>query len=139
MQEPKSIRWVIYCLSAIWIFAVTYASLKAPSHNPPPFFLIFKNSDKLVHFTMYFGMCFWIFYSTIDSERKRRYVVSLMASICYGIVMEILQKLTAMGRSMDVWDALANSLGALSFLLLSAQFDRIVLRLFPRLFAGGIK
>lgn len=138
-MSKTSIRKLLYCLSAIWVFAVTYASLKAPSHNPPPFFLDFKNSDKLVHFTMYFGMCFWIFYSTIDLERKRRYVVSLLVSISYGILMEIMQKLMAIGRSMDVWDALANSVGVVSFLLLSAQFDRIVMRIFPRLFAGEIQ
>lgn len=135
MQEIKSMRWLFYCLTAIWAAAVTYASLKAPSHNPPPFFLDFDNSDKLVHFTMYFGLCFWIFYSTIGHGREHRYAVSLLVSVAYGIVMEVLQEFMAIGRSMDVWDALANSVGAACFLLLSVPFDKIMSRVFPRLFA----
>lgn len=135
MQEIKSMRWLFYCLTAIWAAVVTYASLKAPSINPPPFFLDFENSDKLVHFTMYFGLCFWIFYSTIECRRKHRYAVSLLASVAYGIVMEVTQEYMAIGRSMDVWDALANATGATSFLLLSVPFDKIMSRVFPRLFA----
>lgn len=138
MPSQTFIRAIMRSLFVLWAAAVAYASLKAPSLNPPSFFLDFKNSDKLVHFIMYFGFCFWLFYSNLGWSRKRRYIISLLISVLYGIAMEIMQEIMAIGRSMDIWDAAANTVGAACFLLASPQFDRILGRLFPGAFSASV-
>lgn len=126
-------KMILFCSTIIWVAAVTYASLKAPSMKPPPFFLDFPNSDKLIHFCMYFGMAFWLFYSLISVRSRYRYLVAFTLSVVYGIFMEIMQDVMAIGRSMDVWDAVANATGAAIFLLASAYIDVFLVKIFSPL------
>ncbi len=126
-------KYLIICCTIIWAAAVTYASLKAPSMKPPPFFLDFPNSDKLIHFCMYFGMAFWLFYSLINVRLRYRYLVAFTISVMYGIFMEIMQDVMAIGRSMDVWDVVANTTGAAIFLLASAYIDIFLVKIFSTL------
>ncbi|MFD2789132.1 VanZ family protein [Arenibacter sp. H213] len=74
--------------------------------------------DKLVHFSFYFGatvlgiMCIW--------ERKNGRITLqgtilrvVGFAILYGIIIEVLQARFTTYRHGDIWDVLANSVGAL--------------------------
>lgn len=91
--------------------AIAYLSLK-------PSVQLGEVNDKIGHFIAYFtlmfitGLAFW--------KRKREVMMTLTASISYGIFIEIGQYFVP-GRSFSVLDMLANAAGALlagGFLLL---------------------
>ena len=79
-----------------------------------------SGADKYVHFTLHFvftllwGFNFWIKLNEIIISKIVRVV---LLSLCYGIVIEILQEIVTNTRHADVFDVLANSAGATIALL----------------------
>jgi len=65
--------------------------------------------DKAAHFTAYFGLALM---ATIAVRARRRAAWYVLALIVMGGVLEILQGMT--GRDADIWDEVANTLGALT-------------------------
>ncbi len=78
--------------------------------NPNPSLHI----DKVVHIIMYFSIVFF----AMKVFPTKIYLV-IIVSISYGIMMEVLQGFTGF-RSMDFYDVVANSVGA----ILGAYFGR---------------
>lgn len=80
---------------------------------------VFKFEDKIVHFAMYFG-----FMAVILFERRRSLTVGstilllALIPVFYGILMELMQLYFTDSRKADVWDAVFNSMGALTCALL---------------------
>lgn len=72
--------------------------------------------DKYVHFTfhfvftMFWGIYYWLKYNEIKISKN---VLVLLASLFYGILIEILQETFTETRHADVYDVMANLLGAL--------------------------
>ncbi len=74
--------------------------------------------DKLVHFIFYFVAAF--LGSLFLRERTKGLIplgksilIVVLAVSLYGIIIEVLQDVYTTERSMELYDALANSLGAL--------------------------
>ncbi len=67
--------------------------------------------DKILHFIAYFF--FTVFMFNYCKELKGRYmiVISAMCVIIYGIIIEVLQQVMTSFRTLDIYDALANTLG----------------------------
>lgn len=122
----SNIRKIFIILSFVWAVAVAYACLKTPSMKPPPAFLCFPHADKLVHFMMHFGMGFLLFFSIAGVPSRSRYTIVFMTSFLYGLSIELLQHSMALGRAMDRWDIVANTVGVCTFLLL-APYANILL------------
>jgi len=87
------------------------------------------HADKIAHFCFYFGAGFLAGltlrerYNATLSETKGLLLAFLFAVI-YGIIIEVLQYSLDTGRDGNLWDALANSFGALGgFLLLKLLFS----------------
>ena len=79
-----------------------------PTSNLPeiPYF---SGEDKIIHFGMYAGLGFiacWIL--NISSNRIKSNPLILLIIVMSGVVMEILQRLKAKGRSLAYMDMLAN-------------------------------
>lgn len=125
MLTPKHFR----IASIIWILLVTYASLSTPSSIPKAGWLSFEHADKLVHFCMYFGMTFWVFFSTETRAGLQQVVLSLLLCISYGGLMEIAQSTFTMNRQADWLDFGANSFGAFAFICISSWTRSIMQRL----------
>ena len=70
--------------------------------------LAFKNSDKIVHVLFYF---FFTFFWSKAYKNKKVFLIMLSA-VVYGIVIEVLQTTITVTREADLYDMLANSLGA---------------------------
>ena len=64
--------------------------------------------DKALHFTAYFGLAGMV---CLALNADRRVIAATLGLILFGGVLEILQGFT--GRDPDIFDELANTLGAL--------------------------
>jgi len=74
--------------------------------------------DKMVHFI--FHLIFVVLGSLFLKEKTREafqpnkgILRILIVAILYGIVIEILQNVMPFGRAAEIWDVLANTMGAL--------------------------
>lgn len=113
-------RWVVF---VSYVTIIAFASLTPPSNIPK--FIYFPHIDKVVHFIMYLGFCILAAWSC-DNRRypvrdefhsgARRiwiYPLVLILAISWGLLMEIFQRLMAIGRHYSMLDLLANISGAL--------------------------
>jgi VanZ family protein len=81
-------------------------------------------SDKLLHFTAYFGLAVL---ATVALGRTRAILVATMSLVVLGGVLEILQAFT--GRDAEWLDEAANACGVLSGVALGLVLLRLVGRL----------
>ncbi|MEJ1222684.1 VanZ family protein [Sediminicola sp. 1XM1-17] len=96
---------------------ITLLSLFSFSENDLPNFEI-ANLDKLVHFTFYYvGTVFGALTIRERTHGKRGLVKSIITIVAvmvlYGIVIEVIQSELTVAREGDIFDVLANTLGAL--------------------------
>lgn len=91
-------------------------------------FINIPGLDKLIHFTWYFVLCLFLL-----SGIKRKlgvinifHIVSItILCIGYGGLLEYLQKTFFVSRSMDIFDFIANSSGAIVGALLFSSLYKI--------------
>jgi len=79
-----------------------------------------SGADKYVHFTFHFVFTLlWGFYFLLKLHEIiiPKIVSVFLLSLCYGIVIEILQEIVTKTRHVDIFDILANSVGATIALL----------------------
>jgi VanZ family protein len=85
---------------------------KVPEFNIPYF-------DKIVHFSMYFGLMLMI---TIENRKSIKSVKQLfligLIPLSYGILIEFLQSTLTVSRNGNVFDALADYAGILVWIFL---------------------
>ena len=75
-------------------------------------------SDKVMHGGAYFGLALlWIFFAVFTYQEKKllsRIVIISIASIAFGIFIEVLQDVLTNYRQLDLYDILANGIGVLA-------------------------
>lgn len=102
------------------VFITLFSLLSFPGVQTSSFTI--PHMDKAVHFTFYFVMVLLAFFAKTDwiwkgfESLKLLWAIVLFA-IGYGIIIEIIQDLSTVDRQGDPWDALANSIGAISGIL----------------------
>ncbi|WP_245738119.1 VanZ family protein [Hyunsoonleella jejuensis] len=72
--------------------------------------------DKIFHFIAYAILCllwYLVFFYRMDHSYKKAILNAVLLAIIFGIILEVLQGTLTIHRSLDVYDAIANSLGAL--------------------------
>ncbi|MDD7885577.1 VanZ family protein [Flavivirga sp. 57AJ16] len=72
--------------------------------------------DKIFHFFAYLVLTFLWFYTFLYAfkfKHKRAIVFAVILSVLFGMIIEVLQGSVTVSRSLDVYDAVANTLGAL--------------------------
>ena len=115
----------IKLLIVIWLVVIFILStLSGSSFNKIPTFKI-PHLDKIIHFIMYFILQFIVvaeYYKNSANKYKpaKFFTLSILFSITYGGIMEILQEYIFTSRTGSLADFLANSIGAIigSFALL---------------------
>ncbi|WP_136667460.1 VanZ family protein [Flavobacterium sp. H122] len=110
LSEPnKNSVW----LALGWTVMMLLLSFKAPSVNPK---YIFPNQDKVVHFMFYFVFVFlWYRYLYFLKQKGVKIIVFVVAlAVMTGIGVEFLQGALTRDRHSDIYDVLANSLGAIT-------------------------
>jgi len=104
-------------LAVIW--AVLIAVLSLVSLNSISKEINISSNDKFFHFVFYAILTVLL----LLYKRKTKYnLLIILFVIIYGIIIEILQALLTTNREADIYDAIANSLGAITGLV----FLRIV-------------
>ena len=98
-------------LAIIWTVLITVASLVSSSAIPKVNLLW---NDKIVHFLFYFFfVVFWSFALHKNFYLKKYSFIIVVFAIFYGIIIEVLQSVLTKTREADLFDAFANSLGAI--------------------------
>ena len=71
--------------------------------------------DKVAHFVFYFVFVLvWFYYFKSKNPEATIYFQLIVFAIAYGILMEICQSVFTTQRIADVYDALANTAGAIA-------------------------
>ena len=92
--------------------------------NEFPKVVLFPNADKLIHCCMYAGFTFLALWAWPEKFTGNKQFLPLLAVIVWGFSMEVLQGMTHYGRSFDLTDELANTLGFLPGWLAWRWFGR---------------
>lgn len=74
---------------------------------------LFPYADKLIHAGMYAGFTFLMLWAWPRELSGAKQFLPLLIVIAWGFFMEVLQQYSHLGRSFDLTDELANSLGFL--------------------------
>ena len=118
-------QWLRITLSLIYLAIVAFLSL-LPSKDFPQLPL-FPGADKAIHICMYLGLAVLACWSMHAEVKQKWYYAVIFFAIGWGVMMEIFQYLMHMGRSFELFDILANSVGALIgvyIYILLAQMNR---------------
>lgn len=87
-----------------------------------------SGADKYVHFTLHFvftmlwGYYLWL---KLNEIALTKIIFVVTSSLCYGILIEILQETLTTTRRADIFDVVANFSGALVALLLFILIKRL--------------
>lgn len=84
--------------------------------GPPP--IAKQTTDLVLHFSAYLLLAFIAIHAFKQKMRTRLIVLAI---VCYGVVIEVLQHFV--GRSMSVYDASANIIGAITAVAIIQIFE----------------
>ncbi len=106
-------KWPAILWSVIVFILLAMPSIQLTSEKK----IELTNIDKVIHFILFFTLVvLWGYYLQAKKSLKTKFLYSLLAvtliATSYGIVMEYVQLLT--GRDFDVWDMVADGLGAVA-------------------------
>lgn len=114
LRRGSTFTKLLLGLYTLFLFAVTLLPsdiVKAERDWLPEIFL--KNGDKVVHFTLFFIFTYLLY----QSAMVKSYVGLVLLPFFVGILIELLQYFTHQGRSFDLLDILANTIGILIMVL----------------------
>lgn len=107
-------KWALL-LVILYVLALTIASLMSLS-GMPSLGLVFE--DKIFHSLAYFIFTILLFNYFSSVQIKHALSISALIAIVYGIIIELLQYTLTTYRMFDVYDAIANTLGAIIAIVL---------------------
>jgi VanZ family protein len=109
---------VFFWAALIWTIVIAFLCLVSFNHIPR---VGLSNSDKYAHFTFHFvfsGLWFLYFSHRKGNFNKvSTFLMVFLLSFFYGVAIEMMQDLFTETRKADVFDVLANAIGALIGLL----------------------
>lgn len=102
-------KWALPVVIA-YILGLTYLSLTSISNIPS---LGSDFDDKIYHSFAYFILTL-LLYNFVNSIRNfNALLISVVIAVFYGIIVEVLQYVLTTWRTFDVFDAIANTIGAI--------------------------
>jgi len=102
------VRKLYVFLAVIWSLVILQLCLSESSQLPKIQFLY---KDKIVHFVFYLIFVFQWFKTNLFATKKKLIALFIIA-VVFGIAIEFAQKFCTTTRSFDVFDMIANTLGA---------------------------
>jgi VanZ family protein len=104
----------------LWLIVIMFACLMPGDRMPGmSFFSKIPHLDKIVHFTMYFIFALFLMSGFSRQYKKtsaKAYIFSFILSFLLGVLIEFIQE--KIGRSYDMYDMIANTVGVIVSLLL---------------------
>lgn len=114
------LRYRLAWLTGGWLLVGLVIYLSLTPHPPEP--LSFHNVDKFEHAFAYGSLALWFCQIYLSA---RSHMIAVVLLIGMGIGLEFMQKWTGY-RHFDLWDMVANSIGALlGFLLARTALGRL--------------
>lgn len=104
---------------AIGWFLLSLVLLCLPGSSLPKYpWLAAIHADKWVHTGLFGILCVLLCWSVVsekkDGKTLQKYCVLVtIGGICYGIIMEFVQKYWIANRSFELWDIVADSAGCI--------------------------
>jgi len=86
---------------------------------------IFPYFDKLVHICMYAVLSFMLLWVWNEKKRKNNNITIICIVFGWGLLMEIIQEASHLGRSFDLLDVIANVFGFIPGLLVWKLLSRM--------------
>ena len=80
-----------------------------------------ENSDKIIHFLLYFILTF-LCIKSVQMISLKKYLIISISCFIYGTIIEVFQELFTQTRKADALDVLANTLGILVAVVVSKYF-----------------
>jgi VanZ family protein len=116
--------WLRKTLAALYLAVIAVLSLMPVQDLPH--FTVFSGIDKMVHFSMYFGLAILACWS-LEIDRKRMAPIYMLLSgvFFYGVLMEILQRTMHNGRNFEFRDMIANLSGAIAGIIIYRYLDKL--------------
>lgn len=110
----KAPRWSYTALVVVGILLLTLVPQPLPDMDVP----LWEHTDKVVHALMFGGLAFVIAFDYAREKGIRSLtpgmsVVCAGVSIAFGGTIEVVQDLMGLGRSADILDFFADSVGAI--------------------------
>ncbi len=103
--------------ATIWIIIILVLCTLPGKDIPTSSFLEQIHFDKFVHFSLFGGIVFFLALAVYWQRKKVSSGLLLLfvfISASYGLAIEFVQKYYAEGRSFDLYDALADTIGAIA-------------------------
>ena len=126
-KNHSSFPFIKFVPGLAWFFLVDFLMLLPGRDIPSVSWLEDIYFDKWVHTGSFMVLTFlfsWIFYKSSynSSERLKYFIKIAIAASIWGLIIEFLQRFYIPGRSYDLLDWAADSLGSLIGLLLARKY-----------------
>ena len=100
-----------------WTLLILLVCLMPGDNLPSSSFLSFKGADKLIHFTLYLVLLIvvgkgLVNYFNPSYSSNRIIVIAFLYCLFLGVGIEFIQSVFVAGRVGDIFDVLANGIGA---------------------------
>ena len=118
-------KTIIYSLSVFYSIALIIVSLMRLNNLPN---LNTGFDDKIGHFLFYAIFCMLWFLSFHSLKIKRSLFAATTFSILFGLIIELLQGVVSDHRTSDVYDFLANTMGALTMTTLIYLKKEVIIK-----------
>ncbi len=103
-------KLLLFWKPAIWLGLICYGLFLPANELPLKTFLIIPYFDKLVHFSLFFGLSLFLFRPF--KKLKTNYLVLAPATaVLLGALLESVQHLLSSTRSSNYYDFMANAAG----------------------------
>jgi VanZ family protein len=123
------LKKVFFFLTFFWAGIIAFFCL-VDSSEIPKVNISIENLDKLVHIFFHFvltTLLYLFFKKLFNSDNKiKPVVISIIISLFFGIIIEILQESLTITRHADLFDVLANLFGAVLSVLTIIVLNKFV-------------
>lgn len=112
-------------LQLVYIAIITYLSLVAIETKSK---ISFENADKIVHSLIHVINVILLFIVLYKFKIKHPILIAVLLSILYGIIIEVLQEQFTVKRTFDVFDIMANCLGAIVAAVFLKYYSKVFVK-----------
>ncbi|MBC9931341.1 VanZ family protein [Chitinophaga qingshengii] len=109
--------WKYYLPATVWMILILILCTLPGKDIPSNSFFEKVHFDKIVHFGLFGGIVLFLSLGVYWHQKKISsgilFLFVVLAAF-YGFVIELIQKYWAIGRSFDMYDVLADTLGAIA-------------------------
>lgn len=99
-----------FLLVAALLYTIALAVLSLLSSDSLPEVEV-EYADKIAHTAAYGLLCFLWYFTLKSFQYSKALLIAASSVIIYGIILEVLQGTLTVGRTLDMYDVVANCIG----------------------------